>query len=71
MNRMNEQRGYIGLVMLVLGAGLGLWLLMYASPLRNAPGAQKSVGETGISGAYEIQGMADHRNGEIEAAMQQ
>ena len=66
-----NQRGYIGLVLLVLGAGLGLWLLMYVSPLRKAPGTNESVGENVINRANAVQGMADHRDGEIEAAMQQ
>ncbi len=66
---MNE-RGYIGLVMLVLGAALSVWLLLYASPLRNNE-AGENTGQNIIDQANAVKGMADHRDGEIEAAMEE
>ncbi len=66
-----NQRGYIGLVLLVLGAALGVWLLMYVSPLRTAPGSDAPAGQNVINRANAVQGMADQRDHEIESVMQQ
>ena len=62
-----KERGYIGLILLVLGAALGVWVLMYASPLQSAPGSDESTGQNVINRANAVQGMADQRNHEIES----
>ncbi len=62
--------GYSTLVLLVIGCGLALWLFMYATPVREGVNG-KSDGQSAIDRANAVQGMADHRSGEIEEGSQQ
>ncbi len=64
------QRGYIGLLMLLLGTGLALYLYLQYSPLGH--GANDSTVSQGIeakNAAMQVQGMADERNQTYKDAM--
>ena len=64
------QRGYIGLlIVLMIGVAMALYFFMQNSPLGHGAtdqGVMKALDAKKT--AETVQGMADHRNGEIEEA---
>ncbi len=66
------QRGYIGLLMLLAGTGLALYLYMEYSPLgKGGNDATLSDGVEAKGAAMQVQGMADDRNAVYEREMNQ
>ncbi len=64
--------GYIGLIVLLLGTGLALYLFMQYSPLgRGATDQGLMQALDAKKRAEAMKGNADHRNGEYEEMMGQ
>lgn len=71
MNQRRYQGGYIGLLMLLIGTGLALYLYMEYSPLGHGATDQGVMQALDAKKTAEsVQGMADKHNAELEDASQ-
>lgn len=65
-----NQRGYIGLILLLLGTGLALYLFMQYSPLGHGATDQGVMEALDTKArAQALKGMADKKNAEYEDMM--
>ena len=65
-----NQRGYIGLLLLLLGTGLALYLFFQYSPIgQGANDGSMSQGIEAKQAAQQVQGMTDERNQMYKDAM--